>query len=110
MHLQETAYIPDNRMDELIEFFGVHMHDHVAAIADNLSDDGIKSLDRSAYQDELSAESVEILKKYSWGEAMKLLKAVYAKAAVLHKYDQQSDSNNFRFRIGVYSYSGNDQQ
>jgi hypothetical protein len=105
LELLSNAYKPDKHVNELIDYFGQHMHDHMAAATNNLHTDKTPFFERSAFQEGLSSESVETLKKFTDECAMHMLKSVYAKAAELAEKDQNREDNTFRFRLGAYFYS-----
>ncbi len=105
LELLSNAYKPDKHVNELIDYFGQHMHDHLAAATNNLHTDKAPFFERSAFQEGLSPQSVETLKKFTDECAMQMLKSVYAKAAALSKADQNREDNTFRFRLGAYFYS-----
>jgi len=105
LELLSHAYKPDKHTNELIDYFGQHMHDHFAAATNNLKDDSTPFFERSAFQDRLTAESLQLLQEFTNDRAMEMLKEVYAKAAKLAENDQQSAENTFRFRIGAYCYA-----
>lgn len=105
LELLSNAYKPDKHLNELIDYFGQHIHDHLAAATNNLQTGKPPFFERSAFQDGLSSESVDTLKKFSDDCAMEMLKAVYAKAAALSEADQNREDNTSRFRLGAYFYS-----
>lgn len=108
LKLLSHAYKVDKHSNELIDYFGQHIHDHLAAATNNLNESSAPFLERSAFQDNLSPESLTSLHEYSEEQAMKLLKAVYAKAAELSEYDKGKSDNTHRFRIGAYCYFENE--
>lgn len=103
--LLTNAYKPDKHANELIDYFGQHIHDHLAAATNNLHEYKQPFFERSAFQDRLSPESLEELRAFSDDQAMKMLKAVYARASELSEKDMGRTDNTFRFRIGAYCYS-----
>ncbi|MBX2868838.1 MAG: hypothetical protein KTR18_09195 [Acidiferrobacterales bacterium] len=102
--LKTIAYKPDKSLNELIDYFGLHMHDHMAAATNNLHSDKLPMFERSAFMDDLSEESIAELKQFSDQEAMKALKSVYAYAAELYEKDKSNPKSTQRFRMGVYTY------
>ncbi len=102
--LETSAYKPDKDHNELIDYFGLHLHDHMAAATNNLDVDQPKMFERSAFMSDLSEESMEKLISYSDKEGMKLLKSVYAYAAELYEQDKDSAQATHRFRMGVYTF------
>jgi len=105
LELLSNAYKPDKHINELIDYFGQHIHDHLAAATNNLQSDKTPFFERSAFQEGLSAKSLETLKTFTDDRAMQMLKSVYAKAAELAEADQDREDNTYRFRLGAYCYS-----
>jgi hypothetical protein len=110
VELLAQAYKPDQNINRLIEYFGIHMHDHLAATTHNLAQTGEPFFERSAFQDQLSPESIEKLKQFTDEQAMHLLKSVYEHAAELALQDAGSGNkhNSWRFRIGAYCFARNE--
>ncbi len=105
LELLSNAYKPDKHINELIDYFGQHIHDHLAAATNNLQTNKAPFFERSAFQEGLTSESIETLKKFTDDSAMEMLKSVYAKAAALADADQDRQDNTYRFRLGAYCYS-----
>ena len=108
LKLLSHAYRADKQSNELIDYFGQHIHDHLAAATNNLNENQPAFFERSAFQDNLSPESLAALHEFTDDQAMKLLKAVYAKASELSEQDKGKSDNTHRFRIGAYCYSENE--
>jgi hypothetical protein len=106
--LLSHAYKADKHSNELIDYFGQHIHDHLAAATHNLNEDQSPFFERSAFQDRLTPESLALLQDFTDDQAMQLLKKVYTKAAELSNQDKGKPGNSYRFRIGVYCYSENE--
>jgi len=105
LELLSNAYKPDKHINELIDYFGQHVHDHLAAATNNLQTDKTPYFERSAFQEGLTTESIETLKQFTDDSAMQMLKSVYAKAAALAQADQDREDNTHRFRLGAYCYT-----
>lgn len=108
VELLSHAYRPDRHINDMLDYFGMHLHDHLAAATHNLAQGKEPFFERSAFQDNLTPESVEKLKQFSDEQAMKMLKNVYARAAKLAEADARKFGNNQRFRIGTYVYAETD--
>ena len=113
IQLLSVAYQPNHNTEELIDFFGAHIHDHIAATTNNIIVKDDPYFDRSAFQDELSERSIAELNQMVEHEGMLLLRKVYARAAELSTQDKQdgSDTKNStkkRFRLGIYAFSEDD--
>lgn len=105
VHLLSQAYLPDNQQQELMSVMAEHLHDHIAAVSNNLRPDVSHTLDRSAFQKGLSEASIRELQLLAEQEGMAVLKKLYARAVELSKVDREQKSASHRFRIGLYSYS-----
>ena len=105
LELLTSAYKPDKNINELIDYFGQHIHDHMAAATSNLQPKEPTYFDRSAFQDGLSEKSLQALQKHADQCAMDMLKSVYAKASELAVKDTKEADSIHRFRMGVYCYS-----
>ncbi len=105
VELLAPAYKPDQHVNDLLDYFGMHLHDHLAAATSNLDPRAPAFFERSAFQDRLSPDSVELLKTYSDEQAMEMLKTVYVRAVELSEADREREDNDQRFRIGAYVYA-----
>ena len=104
VHLLTPAYQPDGAQEELMSLLADHLHDHISTVASNISGDRRRQLDRSAYQNGLSAESIKELEEYSERQAMDMLKRVYTRARALKQRDENNTDTRYRFRLGVYAH------
>ena len=109
VELLSQAYLPDTDKEEMLSVMGQHLRDHISAATGNINNgdcDGANTeLDRSAYQEGLSAASVAELKALSEKEGMKVLQKIYARANELATKDE--GNHQYRFRLGLYTYSEN---
>ena len=105
VELLAQAYQPKQGQVELIDIFGAHLHDHIAAASHNLVQEEDRYFDRSAFQDNLTAKSIEALKAFSEEHAMDLIKLIYAEAARLAAEEKSDPGNTFRFRVGAYVFA-----
>ncbi len=102
--LKKKVYKPDKNRTELIDYFGMHIHDHIAAATNNLYESPDLMFERSAFMDNLSEESIEELNKLIDEGGMELLKTIYSRASELSRNDSDSEVATKRFRLGIYSY------
>ena len=105
IRLLASAYKPDDKMEDLIDHFAVHMQDHLACSTHNLVHLNNPYFDRSAFHDKLSEKSVEKLNKLIENEGTNLLKKVYANASILSVQDRIDGEVTMRYRLGIYAFS-----
>ena len=106
--LDIAAFVPHADFDNLAWYFGLNLHDHIAASTHNISGKTPPFLDRSVHYSGLSASSVAILEKLSRDLGMKALLAVNARAQELEAQDKASPQADQRMTFGIYFYGEND--
>lgn len=102
--LNQQAFIPSQDFEQLSDYFGKHIHDHLAASIHNLMDDGEPMFERSVYYPRLTPQSIELLKQQAQQEAGQLLQNLNQQALQLYVQDQHDPSATQRFRLGCYWY------
>lgn len=114
VHLNIQAFIPNLDLQEKLAFFGMNVHDHMAAAENNLNSLNNPMLERCVYYDGLTAENIEILHQFAKQNAMTAIKAVNRRAAALKAAQtetisrRQSDKVTQRINFGVYFYHTDD--
>lgn len=103
--LNTGAFTPEKGLEEKIFFFGKNIHDHLSASSSNLLGNKPSYFDRSVYYDQLSAKSVETLRKDANEIGMQALNAINKKALHLQSSDSQSSGPKHRINFGVFNYS-----
>lgn len=103
--LQEDALTPRESFVEKIHFLALSNGDHMQSAVHNIVSNGPKFFDRCVYHNDLSAESIEILKKMGSELSLKALKQVNQKAFELSKNDALTDKPKHRFTLGSYVFS-----
>ncbi|MBK6957130.1 MAG: hypothetical protein IPH22_00900 [Nitrosomonas sp.] len=103
--LNTSAFIPAHGFDEKVYYFGHNLHDHAAAATSNLLGENQPFLERSAYYDGLSVDSVKLLAEQSERLGMKSLLAINKSAMDLEKNDALKSSSRYRMTFGIYYYS-----
>ena len=63
--LNTAAFVPEKGFEEKVFFLGQNLHDHIAACAYNVSNEGIPFFERSVYFDGLTKAEVEELRGFS---------------------------------------------
>jgi len=112
--LKTSAFIPQQSLDDKAFFFGKNLHDHAAAICDNLiaaqQNQVSPFLDRCVYYDGLTTQSIEQLRTLSEDMAMQMLTTVNKRAHELQKRDRKSPDASQRMNLGVFFYQGSEQE
>jgi len=106
--LKTSAFIPQQSLEDKAFFFGKNLHDHTAAVCDNLiaaqSQQLSPFIDRCVYYDGLTNASVNELRTLSEELTMQMLKAVNKRAHELQHGDQDQKDAVQRMNLGVYFY------
>jgi hypothetical protein len=106
--LKTSAFIPQQSLEDKAFFFGKNLHDHTAAVCDNLiaaqSQQLSPFIDRCVYYDGLTDASVSELRTLSEELAMQMLKAVNKRAHELQHSDHDHKDAVQRMNLGVYFY------
>lgn len=103
--LNTSAFVPVHGFDEKVYYFGHNLHDHAAAATNNLLQESQPFLERSAYYDELSANSVRMLAEKSESLGMESLLAINKEAIELEKNDALDNGPRYRMTFGIYYFS-----
>ena len=104
LQLHVEAFVPSENEQEMLAFFGANIGDHVATAAHNLMNPGERILERAAYHNSLTIESVAELEALSQEKAMQLLVEINQRAVSLAKADLGKDGNTYQYRFGTYFY------
>lgn len=110
VHLDTTAFLPNESFDELAYYFGRNLRDHIASSAHNLSDREAPFPERAVYYDRLSAESAAKLRKIADELSMSVLIEMNKHALELANADEGSPEATQRMTLGYYFYSGEDEK
>ncbi|MGB7814879.1 MAG: DUF6502 family protein [Methylotenera sp.] len=114
VHLNIQAFIPKLDLQEKLVFFGMNVHDHMAAAESNLNNLNNPMLERCVYYDGLTPENIEILHQLARQSSMAAIKAVNRRAAALKAAQtetttrRRSDKATQRMNFGVYFYHADD--
>jgi len=111
--LKTSAFIPQQSLEDKAFFFGKNLHDHTAAICDNLiaaqGQQPPPFIDRCVYYDGLTEKSIIELRTLGEELAMQTLKAVNKRAHELQQSDQGKPASIQRMNLGVYFYHQTDE-
>lgn len=111
VRLRSNAFVPAAGGEDLMRFFEMNLHDHLAAAVANLLDDETEDrfLERAVYYNHLSSASVDAIE----GDARKLgekaLNELNSKALRMQNADRDEGDATERFRFGVFFYRDDDQ-
>lgn len=105
VHLVESAFIPAQGFDEKAFYFGKGVHDHLAAASHNMLGLRPPLLDRMAYYDGLSAESVAQLRDLARELSAQALQEINSKALELQARDGEHEGSVHRVTFGSYFYT-----
>lgn len=109
VHLVESAFIPTQGFDEKAFYFGKGLHDHLAAASHNMLGQRPPFLDRMAYYDGLTPESVAQLRDLSRELAAQALQEINSKALELQARDGARPDAGGRVTFGAYFYAAEDE-
>jgi len=104
VHLNTKAYLPEKDFDNLSFYYGLNLHDHIAASTHNLSGNPDPFLDRCVHYSGLSHKSVKELELLSRKLGMEALLTLNTKAQELEAIDHDVTDANHRMTFGVYFY------
>ena len=103
--LKTEAFIPTTGLDEKLQFFAHHLHDHAAAATANLLGRRPAQLERSVMYEGLSEASIDQLHHRARQLGTRMLKELNGLAIALDKSDALGSEPSRRFTSGVYFYS-----
>lgn len=106
VHLDMDAFIPSADFDNLAWYYGLNLHDHIAASTHNITGGKPAFLDRSVHYTHLSQASVTELEALSRQLAMDALLALNARASELETRDKDQKDATKRMTFGAYFYGG----
>jgi len=109
VHLDTSAFIPAEDFEGLAWYYGLNLHDHIAASTHNISGNTPAFLDRAVHYSGLTPASVAELEKLSKDMAMEILLSVNAKAQELEARDKGRAEANQRMTFGAYFYGEADE-
>ncbi|MBL1430531.1 MAG: hypothetical protein COA60_003275 [Robiginitomaculum sp.] len=109
VYLDVSAFIPDQDFDNLAWYFGLNLHDHIAASTHNISGKTPAFLDQSVHYSGLSKQSVDELHDLSRELGTQSLLRINTKAQQLEVEDAKKDNFNQRMTFGVYFFGGDDE-
>jgi hypothetical protein len=104
--LNRLAFVPEKGFEEKAFYFGRNIHDHLAATAHNLLEEGNPKLERSVHYTGLTDESASELAQAAERAGMKALLEVNRLALELAEKDKGRTTSTRRINFGLYFFDG----
>lgn len=104
VHLNLDVFMARKDIDEKAFYFGQNVHDHLAAIAHNLTSGEQPFLERCVFYGKLTPESVAELAELAREEGMRALQAVNRRALELKARDEGNAQAAHRMNFGLYFF------
>jgi hypothetical protein len=104
--LNKFAFVPEKGFEEKAFYFGRNIHDHLAATAHNLLEEGNPKLERSVHYTGLSDESAAVLAQAAERTGMKALLEMNRLALELSEKDMGRATSTRRINFGLYFFDG----
>lgn len=104
--LTRTEFVPDADSRQMLDFLSDNVGDHLDAAVANVLNDGRQHFEQAIFADELSAESIEILRPLVTAQWQALRDAMVPTLTELIEADSLAGRlQNQRVRIGLYAFS-----
>lgn len=104
--LTRVDFVPKSDSRQMLGFLGDNVGDHLDAAVANVLHDGKRHLEQAIFADELSAESIEVLKPLLMNHWEKLREKMVPTITKLIEADKLSGrAKDRRVRIGLYSFT-----
>lgn len=110
VRLRGHAFVPAADGEDLMRFFEMNLHDHLAAAVANLLDDKERGhfLERAVYYNRLLPESVDLIESDARKLGDQVLGELNSVALRHQKTDRDKAKATERFRFGVFFYRADD--
>jgi hypothetical protein len=106
VNLNRRAFVPEKGFEEKAFYFGRNIHDHLAATAHNLLDEGNPTLERSVHYTGLSEDSARELATAAERTGMTALLEMNRLALALSEKDKGKATATRRINFGLYFFDG----
>lgn len=104
--LTRTNFVPKNDAQQMLNFLGDNVGDHLNAAIANVLHDGKSHLEQAVFADELSADSVEALRPLVMAEWNALHEKMVPVITSLIEADKRDGrKQDQRVRIGLYTFN-----
>lgn len=104
--LNRAAFVPEKGLAEKAFYFGRNIHDHLAATAHNLLEEGNPTLERSVHYTGLTPDSARELAAAAEQAGMKALLDLNRQALALAEQDKGLATATRRINFGLYFFDG----
>lgn len=104
--LNQLAFVPEKGFEEKAFYFGRNIHDHLAATAHNLLEEGNPTLERSVHYTGLTDESARELADVAERTGTQALLAMNRLALELAEKDKGRATATRRINFGLYFFQG----
>lgn len=104
--LNELAFVPEKGFEDKAFYFGRNIHDHLAATAHNLLEEGNPKLERGVHYTGLTEESAAVLAEAAERTGMKALLEMNRLALDLKEKDAGRATATRRINFGLYFFDG----
>ncbi len=104
--LNLDVFMANKTLDEKAFYFAQNVHDHIAAIAHNLTGEQPPFLERCVHYGRLTEDSVAELARLAREAGMQALQVVNRRAMQLQARDSGKPGAVQRMNLGLYFYSG----
>jgi hypothetical protein len=104
--LNQLAFVPEKGFEDKAFYFGRNIHDHLAAIAHNLLEEGNPKLERGVHYTGLTEESAAELAEAAERSGMKALLEMNRLALELAEKDRGGATATRRINFGLYFFDG----
>jgi hypothetical protein len=105
VHLNLEMLATARDLDQRAFYLGQNIHDHVAAIAEDLTGEQPAFLEHCVSHSRLSEESVAELAELARQESLRALQVVHRRALELEARDAENPEARARISLGVYFYA-----
>ncbi len=106
VHLDMNAFIPKADFENLAWYYGLNLHDHIAASTHNITGGTPAFLDRCVHYTHLDDASIAELEALSRQLAMDALLALNTRASALEARNKDRPEATKRMTFGTYFYAG----
>lgn len=105
--LSRNAYLPTGDSEDLMSFFEMNLHDHLAAAVDNVisAEKPDPFLERAVYYNMLSPQSIEEINSLARQRADEILNELNREGLRHQDADRERGGATKRFRFGVFLYN-----
>ncbi|MBB5019649.1 hypothetical protein HNQ59_002957 [Chitinivorax tropicus] len=110
VHLKVKEFLPNASQDDKVFFAGQNLHDHIAAVAHNVSGALPPFLERCVFYDGLTTTEVAALKTLAESEGMSVLQLLSRQAMAMKADRTQPPAAPMRINCGIYFYCEPEQE